>query len=251
MNDLDAQGQHLLALLVEKLRNVIPGDPRTYVSYKDVYEQLGFRKQVPYGRFLKNHGLSSLANWTRAEGKPGITGIVIERKTSMPGKGYFHLFGKEPTDVVWWHEQVRLSKGYDWSGHLPDSIFPESPRASDFAEPTSRQESTAYRILRDTNLAKRVKSLHGYCCQLCGYTIRLPNGSPYAEAHHIRPLGEPHNGPDVMENIICLCPNHHAKLDYGARSLRVGELNAVSGHSVGEEYIRYHNEVICGHENRA
>jgi hypothetical protein len=248
MNGLDAQGRHLLILLVAKLKDVIPGTPGTYVSYKDVYEQLGFKKQVPYGRFLKNHGLDSLADWAKAEGKPGITGIVIERKTSMPGKGYFHLFGKEPTDVVWWHEQVRLSKGYDWSGHLPDSVFPEAPQPSDFSEPTSRQASTTYRILRDTNLARQVKSLHQYQCQLCGYAIRLPNGLAYAEAHHMRPLGEPHNGPDVMENIVCLCPNHHAELDYGSRPLQGAELNIVPGHSVGEKYIRYHNEVICRRE---
>jgi len=249
MKDLDVQGLLLLALLTRKLRDVAPGDPRTYVSYKDVYRQLGFQKQVPYGRFLKNHGLSSLANWTKAEGTPGITGIIIERKTSKPGKGYFHLFGKEPTDVAWWHKQVRLSKEFDWSSYLPVSVFSESPEASDIAEPASRQETKAYRIIRDTNLARRVKLLHGYRCQLCGYAIRLPNGSMYAEAHHLRPLGKPYNGPDVTENIVCLCPNHHAELDYGARPLRVGELTAVCGHSVGEGYVRYHNETICGHEN--
>jgi putative restriction endonuclease len=37
---------------------------------------------------------------------------------------------------------------------------------------------------------------------------------------HIRPLGAPHNGPDVKENIIiCLCPNHHVLFDSGAITL--------------------------------
>ncbi len=249
MSDLDEQGQQLLALLVEKLRDVVPGNPATYISYQAVHERLGLGLLGrTYGESLKHQGLSSLANWTEAERKPGITGIIVDQSTLMPGEGYFRLFNKEVTDFAWWQTQVQLSKAFDWSEYLPASALPETPKAADIAEPAVRQESTAYRIIRDTNLAKRVKSLHEYCCQLCGYTIRLPNGSLYAEAHHIRPLGEPHNGPDVIENIVCLCPNHHAELDYGARPLRTGELKVISDHSVGEDYIRYHNEVICKHD---
>jgi len=252
MYDLDAQGQRLLALLVEKLKDVIPGDPRTYISYQDVHDRLHLDQLGPtYGVSLQHQGLDSLADWTKAEGKPGITGIIIDRGTSMPGEGYFGLFNRTMTDFEWWRTQVQRSKEFDWSAYLPVSVSAESPRASDIVEPTSRQETTTYRILRDTNRARRVKSLHPYKCRLCAYTIRLPDGSAYAEAHHIRPLGEPHNGPDVMENILCLCPNHHAELDYGARPLQVGELSSVPGHLAGEEYIRYHNEVICTHENRA
>ncbi len=246
MSDLDGQGQRLLALLVEKLGGVIPGDPRTYISYQDVHERLQLEQLGPtYGVSLQNQGLDSLANWTKAEGKPGITGIIVDRGTSMPGEGYFKLFNRQVTDFAWWKTQVQLSKAFDWSAHLPISALPETPKAADIAEPAARQESTAYRIIRDTMLAKRVKSLHEYRCQLCGYTIRLSDGSLYAEAHHIRPLGAPHNGPDVGENIVCVCPNHHAELDYGARPLRIEELCAVSSHSVGEEYVRYHNEVLC------
>ncbi len=252
MSDLDERGQRLLALLVQKLGDVVPGHPDTYISYQAVHEKLGLDLLGrTYGESLKHQGFSSLANWTAAERNPGITGIIIDQNTLMPGEGYFRLFNKEPTDFPWWREQVQLSKDFDWSGYLPGSTVPESPRAVDIAEPTLRQESTTYRIIRDTNLAKRVKSLHGYRCQLCEYTLLLPNGSLYAEAHHIQPLGEPHNGPDVMENVLCVCPNHHAELDYGARRLQIGELRVLFGHSVGEEYIRYHNETICGHKSGA
>lgn len=41
--------------------------------------------------------------------------------------------------------------------------------------------------------------------------------APYAEAAHIRALGSPHNGPDVIENVLCLCPNHHVLFDNGAQ----------------------------------
>jgi putative restriction endonuclease len=36
------------------------------------------------------------------------------------------------------------------------------------------------------------------------------------EAAHIRALGFPHNGPAVLENLLCLCPNDHVLFDAGA-----------------------------------
>jgi hypothetical protein len=118
------------------------------------------------------------------------------------------------------------------------------PLVSDIAEPAQRQELVVYRILRDTALARRVKALHNNECQICGHTIVLINGLRYSEAHHIRPLGDPHNGPDVIDNILCVCPNHHAELDYGVRPLSLVELRTALGHSIREEYVRYHNDVI-------
>ncbi|MDQ1305783.1 MAG: putative restriction endonuclease [Actinomycetota bacterium] len=32
----------------------------------------------------------------------------------------------------------------------------------------------------------------------------------------IKALGVPHNGPDVLENLLCLCPNDHARFDRAA-----------------------------------
>jgi len=40
-------------------------------------------------------------------------------------------------------------------------------------------------------------------------------GFDVAEVVGMEPLGTPHNGPDVYENIVCVCPNHHVLLDYG------------------------------------
>jgi hypothetical protein len=245
MSDLDEQGQQLLALLVSTLPNVVPNEPRTFISYKDVHDVLNLSLAGPtYGESLKHQGLNSLANWTATKGKPGITGLIIDRVTSMPGDGYFRLFGKTAEDFQWWAGEIQRSKQFDWSPFLPVAPAPPSPLASDLMEPAERQECITYRILRDTALARQVKQLNHYECQLCGHTIVLPNGSRYAEAHHIRPLGEPHNGPDIIENIICLCPNHHAELDYGARQLAVEDIRTAPRHSVSNIYIRYHNEII-------
>ncbi len=79
---------------------------------------------------------------------------------------------------------------------------------------TTRSEVTTLRIVRDTELARKVKQKYNYECQFCGIIIEV-NGVRYAEAAHIRPLGNPHNGEDTPENIICLCPNHHVMFDKG------------------------------------
>lgn len=66
MPDLDEQGQRLLALLVSKLSRIVSIDPRTFVSYKDVHDELGLpQARSTYGESLKAQGLASLAHWTR------------------------------------------------------------------------------------------------------------------------------------------------------------------------------------------
>ncbi|EKO3994020.1 hypothetical protein DX541_22410 [Vibrio fluvialis] len=79
---------------------------------------------------------------------------------------------------------------------------------------------------------------------MCGLQIQLPNGNLYSEAHHIIPLGTPHNGSDTPENIIVLCPNHHVMCDYGAIELSLEEIKQVSSHSISPKSIDYHNMVI-------
>jgi hypothetical protein len=122
-----------------------------------------------------------------------------------------------------------------------------APQVHDLeAPPASRVQTTVYRIIRDTQLSRRVKMLHEYKCQIltCEYTIVLADGSHYAEGHHVQPLGEPHNGPDVLENIVCLCPNHHAACDLGAIRLVSVELRQIVGHVIGQKFIDYHNQTI-------
>ena len=109
---------------------------------------------------------------------------------------------------------------------------------------TSRVEVSVSRIVRDTVLAAQVKLKHNYCCQICGETVRLADGSGYAEGHHLQPLGSPHDGPDIAENIVCLCPNHHAACDFGAFRLELRMLRLGTGHRISERFVAYHNEVV-------
>ncbi len=127
-------------------------------------------------------------------------------------------------------------------GKLPPT-HPQLPTSMDLSSP-ERNITTTWRILRDTYMATYIKVLHEYRCQVCGNIIELPNGKRYAEAHHIKPLGSPHNGPDVKGNILCLCPNHHVELDYGVIPITVSELICTKGHGIDSKYVDYHNRFI-------
>lgn len=100
------------------------------------------------------------------------------------------------------------------------------------------------RVIRDTLQAKKVKTLHHYRCQICKDRLTLFDSQNYAEAHHLQPLGIKHLGPDSISNIICVCPNCHAKLDFGAIEINSKALNSVAEHNVDSKFIDYHNKYI-------
>ena len=105
------------------------------------------------------------------------------------------------------------------------------------------------RIVRNTLMATDVKRINGYRCQVCDTRLETAGG-PYAEGAHIKPLGRPHNGPDIRENILCMCPNHHLLFDRGAFSVRDdlgligvdGALRVERSHRVEVGFLAYHRE---------
>ena len=112
-----------------------------------------------------------------------------------------------------------------------------------------RRASTVLRVVRDTELSRRVKVIHDFRCQVCGIRIEGLAG-PYAEAAHIRPLGKPHDGPDELSNLLCLCPNHHVLFDLGgftiADDLALIGLNGTlltrPTHEIGLAHLAYNRE---------
>lgn len=238
---LEESGRKLLEVLVPHLKKVIPGKPETYLSYKYVHDILGLPYLGPtWGESLKKQGLAALADWTYEENLPGITGIIISIETYEPGKGYFKLFGKNGSDYKWWAEEVKKSKEFNWLPYITTEfdLKPIDLKAPD------REDITTSRIIRESALSARVKALNNYECQLCGLVLEMPQGKKYAEAHHIQPLGQPYDGPDIIENMICVCPNHHALLDYGAIKLSIGNVFSKTGHQISEQFIKYHNENV-------
>lgn len=124
---------------------------------------------------------------------------------------------------------------------------PPTPVAADLSPGEmnpSRVPQKTYRILRDTQLARQIKLLHRNQCQLCGVALDAGGGRTYAEAHHVIPLGAEHRGPDIAENILVVCPNHHAQCDMGAIRLESANIRQVPGHQISDESIEYHNTRI-------
>lgn len=240
MLDLSTESQRLLDYLVGSLPLVKPAKPETYFSYKTVHQALGL-PGIPHE--LEHLGLGGLATSLDAEGLPGITGLIIRQDTFMPGPGYFKLFDRALDDFDWWNEEIRRVVAFDWSPYSKAArpkTYPGTPTASD-AGKVERVETKIYRVLRDTALALKIKHMHNYACQICGETITLSDGRRYAEAHHIHPLGAPHDGPDCTENIICVCPNHHVMLDYFAMPLDRKDIVRVDGHEIGVLFLDFHN----------
>lgn len=127
----------------------------------------------------------------------------------------------------------------------PPTSIPLTPLASDIdLSPVERETAHIYRMLRDASLARWVKAKHDHSCQICDHRIKLKDGSGYAEAHHLQPLGEPHNGPDIIQNIICVCPNHHAELDYCTTLLNFSDLRTHPDHPLDQRFIDYHNRRV-------
>jgi putative restriction endonuclease len=120
---------------------------------------------------------------------------------------------------------------------------------SEPAGPAPRKQVTVQRLVRDTAVARRVKELHDFTCQMCGERLLTPSGA-YAEAAHIRPLGAPHHGPDVASNVLCLCPNHHVLFDLGGVAIAddfsliglPGVLRRVPKHPLALEHVQYHRQ---------
>jgi hypothetical protein len=202
-------------------------------------------KDVEPGQRLDD-GLSYVDLKDKLEEFARRVGKDISRNT-YNGQGGIHYPRKEYTRFF---AQTRASPA---EKRQPDSLghnVAPTPRAADFEEPEGpdRVPSHGYRILRDTATASAIKELHCHRCQVCNRAaLRLADGRPYAEAHHLKPLGSPHDGPDVAGNIICVCPNCHALLDYFAIPLDPFRLGSAAEHRVEQEYVQYHNS----HHNEA
>ena len=121
-----------------------------------------------------------------------------------------------------------------------------------------RAVATVSRVIRDTAVTRDVKRLHRFRCQMCGTRVETPTG-PYAEAAHIRPLGRPHDGPDTLANVLCLCPTHHAAFDLygvgvaadGALIGLPGRLRAVPAHVLDPDCVQYRRDLFDAAQGEA
>lgn len=67
----------------------------------------------------------------------------------------------------------------------------------------------------------RLKKVYDNECMFCQTKLQVGPNQYYSEAAHIRPLGQPHNGPDRPYNMLILCMNHHLQFDRGMLSVQL------------------------------
>ena len=61
---------------------------------------------------------------------------------------------------------------------------------------------------RDRSLVRDLQDLYGGRCQICLWDPRSKYGEPACHVHHIQWLSR--GGSDNLENVVLICPNHHA-----------------------------------------
>jgi putative restriction endonuclease len=127
--------------------------------------------------------------------------------------------------------QFRLEK-------LPDASPEVGPAPT--ADAPSYATTTVTRRIRDSKQSQAVKAWHNGECQVCGAVTWIDGGRRYSEGAHIRPLGAPHHGPDTTGNILCLCPTHHAQLDFGGLRIEpdLSVVERVTGAVIGTLRIK-------------
>ena len=109
-------------------------------------------------------------------------------------------------------------------------------------------------IVRNVKFAEQIKEFYNNTCQVCNVFLKTPtDGLGISVAAHIKALGIPHNGPDIKENMLCLCPNHHAQFDsysfyIESENFEIVGLDEYEGqsinkkHKINPKYFEYHKE---------
>ncbi|MEV4835239.1 YDG/SRA domain-containing protein [Nonomuraea sp. NPDC049486] len=143
--------------------------------------------------------------------------------------------------------QFRLEQINDGSSHKP------SARHLSRKLPPGRREEVAPGIYADRLLATELKQMYDHACQVCGVVLEVPGGLRFATTVHIRGLEQPHLGPDVKANLLCLCPNHRDLFKYGAITIEddfsvidqtdgepIGKLTLK--HDIDRDHLQYHRQ---------
>ena len=128
-----------------------------------------------------------------------------------------------------------------------------------------RRERRSRSLVRDQANVDWIKNLYNNTCQVCRIQLMTDAGAISIGAH-IQGLGKPHGGPDIVENMLCLCHNCHAIFDSGAfyinddlksitwlhqpngggTSSHSTELFSKPGHHIGLPFAQSHRLHVAG-----
>lgn len=119
----------------------------------------------------------------------------------------------------------------------------EEDNDQDYLIPPDRREVKSYPKIRKSRIVLRVKEAKKYECEICFKAPELPNSRKIVHGHHMQPLGAEHEGHDVIENILVVCPNCHVLCDQFAILLPDSLADpSMPKYETRLKYIQYHNE---------
>ncbi|WEH34426.1 HNH endonuclease [Streptomyces sp. AM 4-1-1] len=179
----------------------------------------------------------------RGAGSPG-TGVRELRASGAAGRlapGLRTALRRDPS-LLGRMGQVLLDLHFPPSlhGELCEAIGLELDSAGIELTPGTRA-----RRQRDRNMRELVLTAYEYQCAFCGYDGRIGAVSVGLEAAHVRWWA--FDGPDDIDNGLCLCSLHHKLFDKGVLGLGDDHLIKVSQHFVGRSAAaRQHVVALAG-----
>jgi len=238
---LSQNAKHLLNFLISQLKSeaVKPGRPETYLPYSNVHSSLGFSMRgQTIGQSLEHQGMRELAEWIYEKSYPAITGLIIDRSTFMPGRGYFEVYGRSPDDFAWWENQIRKAAEFDWTEAVSsDFILREITYPDDIPKETIHKEGAAKSIqvnIYERDAEARLKCIkhYGFDCTVCGASLEKIYGEVgrnYIHVHHLIPISSIGKEYiiDPIKDLRPVCPNCHSMLHRKNPPYSVEELNSM------------------------
>jgi putative restriction endonuclease len=241
-------------------------------GYEDDVDELDYILYTGQGGQNTRRGENITTQIKDQEFTRGNQGLVLSKEYNKPVRvirGYQTTHGPENGyryDGLYYvvdYERVKGKKGfYVCRFHLQsestlDNLelkLKKSLKPS--YERTSRTEITTSRINRNTGNSEKIKEMYEYKCQVCNIFLSQPGTKRgISIGAHIKGVGIPNNGPDVIENMLCLCPNHHDQFDkysftidsenmeiIGLAGHSNKKLNVIKKHRIDKDFIDYHNQ---------
>jgi predicted HNH restriction endonuclease len=210
---------------------------------------------LAWDRLVLNHGTqpkSALIRYSRDE--------ELHKLVGVPKRGF-------DSQVSSFAELYLAAGALDrFSAGAPTPVVPELAEEAgtewieqdEIAETVGRRLQQVKAQQRDRRKAAALRKHYDNTCVICGTRLQVGRDKFYAEAAHIKPLGKPHNGPDIAKNMLVLCPNHHLQFDSGMLCFeKTGEeLRVVSRatgdpvhgkvltlrHTLDDEYVGWHRD---------
>ena len=178
--------------------------------------------------YLRSDGFWSVATHDNSDPGASLTALRASQATGRLSETLEQDAASHPALIP---QLARLLLAANWPPTLHtdilDSVGIEVDAVvggSDLRRPARRR--------RDPKFRDRVLVAYEYRCAFCGYDGRLAGDTVALEAAHVQ--WHSSDGPDSVENALCLCSLHHKLLDLGVMGITPDHEVAVSTRFVGQ-----------------